>query len=102
MRGPEHEDLIELLNGIKRELSKLSKTVHEARINEYVDLMEDPKRLLVMNFLLGLVRGLGMAIGFTILGAFVFYILKQIIVLNLPVISDFISDLVRLVQQQSP
>jgi len=101
MRGPE-QDFIELLNGIKRELNKLSKTVHEARINEYVDLMEDPKRLLMMNFLLGLVRGLGMAIGFTILGAFVFYILKQIIVLNLPVISDFISDLVRLVQQQGP
>jgi len=79
----------------------LARIVHGSQFTEYLDLINDTRKLIVMNFILGLFRGLGMAVGFTILGALVLYLLKQIIVLNLPVISDFIAYIVRLVQMQS-
>jgi len=95
--GKEQKKLEEL----EAEVKKLSKIIHGTYFMEYLELVKDTRKLFVMNFLLGLTRGLGMALGFTILGAFVFYILKQIIILNLPLISDFIADIVRLVQEQS-
>ena len=41
----------------------------------------------------------GMAVGFTILGAVLLALLKQIVLLNLPLISDFIADLIQLVNE---
>jgi hypothetical protein len=41
-----------------------------------------------------------MAIGFTILAAVVLYLLQRVILLNLPLIGDFIADIVQIVQKQ--
>ncbi|NLK00656.1 MAG: hypothetical protein GX318_05395 [Clostridia bacterium] len=79
------------------ETEELLKILHSTLFGEHLEFLKDTKRLFILNFLLGLIRGLGMAIGFTILGAFVFYILRQIVVLNLPLISDFIAEIIRLV-----
>lgn len=52
------------------------------------------------DFAAGVVRGLGMAFGFTLLGALVIYLLQKMAVLNLPLLSGFIAELVKMVQQQ--
>jgi len=52
------------------------------------------------DFASGVVRGLGMAVGFTLLGAAVIYFLQKMALLNLPVLSGFIAELVKMVQQQ--
>ncbi|HOO12903.1 MAG TPA: DUF5665 domain-containing protein, partial [Bacillota bacterium] len=59
----------------------------------------DPRRLLVLNFVAGLARGLGMAVGFSILGAVAILILRRLVVLNLPLIGDFIAELIKLVNR---
>ncbi len=86
---------------LEEKLSKLAYTLEKAQISEYVSLLENPKKLLYLNFLTGVARGLGMAVGFTLLGALAIYILQKIVFLNLPVISDFIADIVRMVREQS-
>ncbi|MDH7573281.1 MAG: DUF5665 domain-containing protein [Clostridia bacterium] len=75
---------------------------HLARREELVvgDLLHRPRRLIYVNFVAGLARGLGMAVGFTVLGALVLYILRLLVVLNLPGISSFIATIVRLVRQE--
>ncbi|MCL6639200.1 MAG: DUF5665 domain-containing protein, partial [Firmicutes bacterium] len=65
---------------------------------EYVRLLDNPRRLLYVNFLAGLARGVGIAVGFTILGAVVLYILRMLVVLNLPLVGGFIAEIVRMVQ----
>ena len=87
---------------LEEKISKLAYTLEKAQISDYVSLLENPKRLLYLNFLTGVSRGLGMAVGFTLLGALVLYILQEIVVLNLPLISDFIADIVRMVREESP
>lgn len=77
---------------------KLSNHFEKARIADYVDLMQKPRKMLTLNFLSGVARGFGFAVGFTILGAVLIYILQKILVLNLPVISDIIAEMVKLVQ----
>jgi len=83
---------------LEKKLEYLSDMLERNRISEYVELMEDKRKLLLINFIIGLVRGFGMAIGFTILGALVIYILRMIIDLNLPLIGDFIAEIVKIVQ----
>jgi len=62
-----------------------------------MNLINNPRRYMMVNFLGGLFRGFGIALGMTILGAFVLYMLQRLVVLNLPVIGDFIAELVRIV-----
>lgn len=78
---------------------QLTRTMEKTRIAEYVDYLEHPGRLLWINFLIGLARGLGGTVGLAIvLGAFVF-VIQNLIMLNLPVISDFIADFIRMIQE---
>ena len=80
-------------------IQQLSISLEKAKIMEYVNLMEDPKRLLILNFVAGLARGLGIAVGFSILGAVAILILRRLVVLNLPLIGDFIAELIKLVNR---
>lgn len=89
------------IKDLRSRVEYLATIVHGSQFTEYLDLVNDTRKMIVLNFVFGLIRGLGMAIGFTILGALVFYLLKEVVVLNLPVISDFIANIVRLVQAQS-
>lgn len=90
----------ELIEALKIKIDELSLNLERMKIAEYVELLNNPKRFLLINFLSGMARGLGIAVGFTILGAVVIYIMQRIVVLNLPVVSDFIATIVRLVQLQ--
>jgi len=88
-------------SSLEEKISNLTYTLEKAQISDYVSLLENPKKLLYLNFLAGISRGLGMAIGFTLLGALAIYLLQKIVMLNLPLISDFIADIVRMVREES-
>jgi len=82
-----------------RELIKsAAEQLQKARIGDYVDLMQSPGRMIILNLFSGIARGFGIAIGFTILGALVVYLLQRVVILNLPIISGIVSEVVKLVQ----
>jgi hypothetical protein len=89
----------EQIKSLDSKIQQLSISIEKAKIMEYVNLMEDPKRLLALNFVAGLARGLGIAVGFSILGAVAILILRRLVVLNLPVIGGFIAELIKLVNR---
>lgn len=77
---------------------KLARQLEKMRINEYTELMHKPGRILYLNFLAGMARGLGMAVGATIVFAILLDILRRLIVLNLPVIGNFIADIMKIIE----
>ena len=79
-------------------IEELSINIEKMKLAEYVELLNQPKRLLFLNFIAGVARGLGIAVGFAILGALSILILRRLVVLNLPLIGDFIALVVKLVQ----
>lgn len=87
-----------VIHSLAEKVENLSVSMEKMRLAEYLDLLERPRRLLWINFLMGMARGFGMAVGFTILAALIFWALQRLAVLNLPLISDFIAEIVRLVQ----
>lgn len=82
---------------IKRYLERLMLIIERSRIREYMMLTDSKRRLFIINFVAGLGKGFGQAIGFTLLAAIVFYILSSWI--DLPIVGAYIAKLVNIVEQ---
>ena len=99
-RQPAETNEKEYLQRLSQRMDELAINLEKMGIAEYVAMLNNPRRLLFINFLSGMARGFGMAIGFTILAAIFLYFLQKIVVLNMPLIGDFIADIVNIVQNQ--
>lgn len=87
-----------LLQSLSNKISEMSVYMEKMKLAEYIKLLDNPWRLMYVNFIAGLARGVGIAVGFTILGAVVLYFLRILVMWHLPVVGDFIADIVRMVQ----
>ena len=67
-------------------------------LKSYLETLLNRRKRMVQNFIFGMAKGFGMAIGFTVLGAVTILILQYVVKLNLPFIGGFIADIVLLVQ----
>jgi len=88
---------IDLNKKILNKVEELSDKIQGTTIAEYVEMIRSPRRMIVINFIAGLARGFGIAIGATILGAVFLFILFRLAQLNLPIIGRFIAEIVVIV-----
>lgn len=79
---------------------RLSDYFERVNFGAYVQLLQQPRKILWLNFLGGLGRGVGIGIGFTVFAALIFIVLQKLSLLNLPIIGTYIADIVRIVQAQ--
>ncbi len=86
--------------GLNKRLNELALMLEKLKLSEYLMHLNNTKRMIRINFLGGLARGFGIAVGFTLLGALVLYILQQSFVNNLPVIGDFIADVIEIANER--
>ncbi|MBM7624293.1 DUF5665 domain-containing protein [Sporohalobacter salinus] len=89
----------ETIKELKESLMKLTSDFHKMGIAEYIEMVKSPKRMIYINFLAGLARGLGIVVGATLLGAIFLSVLFKIADLNLPLIGEYIARLVKIVKQ---
>jgi hypothetical protein len=97
------EDLNEVQSSLSRldkRLQHIASEMERTHIADYVDLLNRPIKLIWRNLLAGTARGVGIAIGFTFFAATILYVLRILGALNLPIIGDYIADIVRIVQIQ--
>ncbi|AIQ75921.1 hypothetical protein PODO_23230 [Paenibacillus odorifer] len=99
-RNPEDIPLEEKMNTMYRLTFEWAHILEKSRIYQYTDLLYSPWRLIWRNILFGAARGVGIALGFTFFAATIIYILQGLGALNLPIIGDYIADIVRIVQRQ--
>lgn len=81
-------------------IDRLARNIDHSQLRDYVELTHSPTKLIVRNLVSGMSRGVGIAIGFTFFAATIVYILQLLGKLNLPIVGDYIADIVRIVQQQ--
>jgi len=91
-------DPLSNLDSIIRRLERLAQRIDLLRLDAYLRYVSNWKKLFFFEFLSGIVRGVGFSIGFSILGALLLYILRNIALTNLPVIGQFLAELVRIVE----
>ncbi|GGF82642.1 hypothetical protein GCM10010913_00050 [Paenibacillus aceti] len=90
----------EQISDLYRLTLKWTQQLERSRIAEYTELLNRPWRLIWLNILSGTARGVGIAVGFTFFAATIIYVLQLLGALNLPIIGDYIADIVRIVQRQ--
>jgi len=83
---------------LEHKLEQLGIAMEKMKLAEYVELLNRPARLFYINFFAGVARGLGMAVGFTVLGGLLILILRKLQLLNIPVIGGLIAEIVKIVQ----
>lgn len=87
---------------IKKQIDKNMErvTLKQTRNNmlEAAMIMGNKGEILKRNFWAGIWRGIGSGIGFTIITGLVIFTLQKIVSFNIPVLGDFIADIVEIVK----
>lgn len=77
---------------LEERIDRLAGTLERMRLEEYMEHVANRKRLVMLNILYGMARGFGFMLGFSILGAAVVVILGRLAVQNVPLIGDFLAE----------
>lgn len=85
---------------MSKRMEDMLSALERLQLAEYLRYLDDRKRMLRTQFLSGMARGLGMAVGFTVLGAIFVLLLNRLAQRNLPVIGDFLAQIVSIVQRR--
>ena len=83
-----------------RQLDRWMAAMERLRLADYVRYVDDRKRLFWTSFWAGVARGVGMAVGFSILGALLVWILQDLAKRNLPLIGELLANIVSIVQKR--
>ena len=78
---------------------RLAGNVEKLRLSEYLQYVSDTRRLIWVNFISGVARGFGFAVGFSLLGALFIVLLQRMAVDSLPVIGEFLAEVIRIVEK---
>lgn len=84
---------------LNKQIDELNKTIQMANVRELVYVLGNNKKLFLKNILAGIGRGIGIGIGVTIITAVIIYILQKIVLLNIPVIGNYITDIIEIVER---
>ncbi len=88
-------------DSLEKKLDQLAVYMEKMKLVEYIEILNSPRRLIWINFIAGIARGFGIAVGFTLLGAIAFIILQRLVGLDLPLVGDFIAELLKSVQEST-
>ncbi|MBV8204034.1 MAG: hypothetical protein JOY87_04660 [Candidatus Eremiobacteraeota bacterium] len=94
------EESQEQLRAITREVDRITKMVERMNLGDYVGLLQRPGRLLWLNFLSGMARGLGTILGATVLVSLIVAVAQRIIASHLPGVGNFFAEFLELLRQQ--
>lgn len=82
-----------------RKIDELNQSLTETNLLEILELLGKKRRVLWLNLIAGISRGIGIGIGVTIITAILVILLQKIVTLNIPVIGEYIADIVEIVQK---
>lgn len=94
------QELDDRLEALTKEVHWLRDLLEKLRLQQYVRALLSLRRIAWVSFFSGILSGLGTAIGATVVLALLLYILSRLEVV--PHIGRFISEIVKIVQQQKP
>jgi hypothetical protein len=88
------------VHSLATEVRHVAAYLERVNFAAYASLLEHPWRLMWLNGLAGVFRGIGIGIGFTVIAGFIILMLQQLEILNVPIIGKYIAELVKIVQAQ--
>lgn len=84
---------------LKEQIDKLSYNLNKNKFIDLIEIMGNKKEIIFRNLFSGIWKGIGIGIGVTLVTALIIVILQKIIKLNIPIISEYITDIVEIVEK---
>lgn len=85
---------------LNENIEKLCTMFEKLEIEDIQYILGSKKQMFFKNFFAGIARGVGIGIGVTIITAVLVIILQKIVVLNIPVIGEYIADIIDIIEQK--
>jgi len=90
-----------LLESLNSRIGKLAMSMEKTRIDEYTTMLSRPFRFFMLNLGAGIFRGVGMAVGMTLVAAVILFVVAKILMrmVDLPIIGMYIAEIAKFVNQ---
>ena len=89
------------LNLLNKSIENLNRILQEGNFIEVTYLLGNKREMIKRNFFAGISRGIGIGIGVTVITAMLIIILQKIVTLNIPIIGEYIADIIEIVERSS-
>lgn len=89
----------EKYNLLEKQILRLNDTLQKNNVQELSYILGNKKEIIKRNLISGIFRGIGIGIGVTVITAILVFIMQRIVTLNIPVIGEYISDIVEIVEK---
>ena len=83
---------------INQKIDNINKKLDKSGIIEMSYIMGNKKEIIKRNLIAGMSKGIGIGIGITLISSIIVYFLQKLIKLNIPVLGEYIADIVEIVQ----
>ena len=87
------------INILQKSIGKLINWLEKREIHDLIYTLGSKKEIFRRNLIAGIARGIGGGIGFTVITAIIIYFLQRIVRLNIPIIGEYINDIIEIVQK---
>ena len=88
------------INLLERKIDELNQNLIKSNLIEISELLQNRRKMLFRQFTSGKAKGVGIGIGVTIITAVLIIVLQKIVSLNIPVIGEYIADIVEIVEKR--
>lgn len=86
------------LERLEKNIEKLNQSLIKNKWIELSEIIGNWKKLIWRNFISGISKGIGIGIGVSIITAIILMTMHRIITLNIPIISNYIADIVEIIE----
>lgn len=80
------------------QLEKIACHFEKIRLADYIETMNKPGRIIWVNLLAGISRGVGLTVGATLVIAILFKLLSALIAMNIPYLTDMLQEIVQIIK----
>ncbi len=84
---------------LNKKIDKLISMLEKSNITEIIYILGNKKEIIKRNLLAGIARGIGIGIGVSLITAILILFLRRLVSLNIPVIGEYISDIIEIVEK---
>lgn len=87
------------VNILNKSIENLSNMLEKGNFVELTYILGNKKEIIKRNLLAGIFRGVGIGIGVTVITAVLVMLLQKVVTLNIPIIGEYIADIVEIVER---
>ncbi|MCL2355397.1 MAG: DUF5665 domain-containing protein [Oscillospiraceae bacterium] len=86
------------LKDLNQKIDQFNKALEKINLIDLLNIAGNKREIFKRNLLAGIARGIGITIGITIVTAIVIYILQKIVTMNIPLIGEYIIQIIDVIE----